>query len=148
LQPEFAGDRLVGRGTADLYDHNGRATISFKTDFSSTLAQFKKRIMTNYVLLYTGGFMPESEEDQAAVMTAWGAWYERLGAAIVDGGNPFSASKNVTEKGIGDGPVSTPAITGYTIISADSLDAAVQQAQDHPHVKYGGQVTVYETFRM
>ena len=28
--------------------------------------------MTNYVLIYTGGGMPESEVEQAAVMAAWG----------------------------------------------------------------------------
>jgi hypothetical protein len=104
--------------------------------------------MTNFVLLYTGSGMPESEEEQAAVMAAWGAWYERMGAAIVDGGNPFGASKNVSDKGVSDGPVSSPPITGYTIISADSLNTAVEKVQDHPHLKYGGQVSVHETFKM
>lgn len=104
--------------------------------------------MTNFVLLYTGGTIPESEEEQAAVMAAWGAWYEGMGAAIVDGGNPFGASKNVSDKGINDGPVSSPPITGYTIISADSLDMAVEKVQDHPHLKFGGQVSVHETFKM
>ena len=54
--------------------------------------------MTNYVLLYSGGGMPESEEEQQAVMAAWGAWYEKAGAAIVDGGNPFGAAKPKEEK--------------------------------------------------
>lgn len=104
--------------------------------------------MTNFVLLYTGGGMPETEEKQQEVMAAWGAWYQGMGAAIVDGGNPFSASKSVTDQGVNDGPVSTPPITGYTIISAESLDAAVEKVKDHPHMKYGGQVSVYETFKM
>ena len=104
--------------------------------------------MTNFVLLYTGGGMPESEEENAAVMAAWGAWYEGMGAAIVDGGNPFGNSKNVTDKGVGDGSVSSPPVTGYTIISADSLDAAVAKVKNHPHINYGGQVTVHETFQM
>ena len=104
--------------------------------------------MTNFVLIYTGGTIPESEEEQAAVMAAWGAWYEGMGAAVVDGGNPFGASKSVTDSGVGDGPVSSPPATGYTIISADSLDAAVAKVENHPHLKYGGQVSVYETFKM
>jgi hypothetical protein len=66
----------------------------------------------------------------------------------VDGGNPFGASKNVSDKGVSDGPVSSPPITGYTIVSADSLGAAVEKVQDHPHLKYGGQVSVFETFQM
>ncbi len=104
--------------------------------------------MTNFVLVYTGGGMPESEEEQAAVMAAWGAWYGGMGEAIVDGGNPFGASKNVTSDGVNDGPVSSPPATGYTVISADSLDAAVSKVGNHPHIQHGGQVSVYETFQM
>ena len=104
--------------------------------------------MTNFVLVYTGGGMPESKEERATVMAAWGAWYEGMGAAIVDGGNPFGASKHVSESGVGDGPVGSPPATGYTVISADSLDAAVTKVENHPHVKHGGQVSVYETFEM
>jgi len=104
--------------------------------------------MTNFVLLYTGGGMPESEEESAAVMDAWGAWYGRLGEAIVDGGNPFGQSKSVTDQGeIGEYIISPP-VTGYTIIAADSLDDAVAMAKDHPHLNYGGQVSVHETFQM
>ena len=104
--------------------------------------------MTNYVLVYTGGGMPESEEEQAKVMAAWGEWYGKLGAAIVDGGNPFGASKSISAQGVSDGPVSSPAPTGYTIITAESLDEAVAKAQDHPHIGFGGQVSVFETFQV
>lgn len=104
--------------------------------------------MTNFVLVYTGGGMPESEEEQAEVMAAWGAWYEGMGAGIVDGGNPFGASKSVTKAGVSDGPVGSPPATGYTIISADSLDEAVAKVKNHPHINYGGQVSVFETFQM
>jgi hypothetical protein len=105
--------------------------------------------MANYVLIYTGGEgMEQTEERRAEVMAEWGVWYERLGAAIVDGGNPFGPSKHVGADGVGDGPASSPPATGYTVISADTLDAAVAQVQDHPHIKHGGQVTVYETFQV
>jgi hypothetical protein len=36
--------------------------------------------------------------------------------------------------------------TGYTIISADSLDQAAQLAKGCPVLHSGGEVTVYETF--
>lgn len=104
--------------------------------------------MTNYVLIYTGGTIPETEEEQAAVMAAWGAWYAEQGEGIVDGGNPFGISKSVTADGIIEGAVSSPAPTGYTIVSADSLDAAVAKVANHPHLNYGGQVSVFETFQM
>ena len=104
--------------------------------------------MGKYVLLYTGGGVPETEEEQAEAMAAWGAWYEGMGAAIMDGGNPFSVSKHVSQSGVGDGPYSSPAITGYTIIEAESLDDAVAKVKNHPHLNYGGQVSVFETFEM
>ncbi len=104
--------------------------------------------MTNFLLIYTGGTIPESQEEGARVMAAWGTWYGRLGAAIVDGGNPLSGSKHVTAQGVGEGAVSVPPPTGYTIIAADSLDAAVALVENHPHVQYGGQVSVFETFQM
>lgn len=104
--------------------------------------------MSNFVLIYTGGpGMAMSEAEQAKVMAEWGEWYAKLGAAIVDGGNPFGASKNISDSGVHDGAVSSPPATGYTIITADSLDDAAQKAKDHPHIKRGGQVTVYETFQ-
>jgi hypothetical protein len=105
--------------------------------------------MGNFVLVYTGGMgMGMSEEQQAAVMADWTAWYGKLGEAIVDGGNPFGESKHISAAGVSDGPVSSPAATGYTVISAESLDAAVAKSKDHPHIKHGGEVTVYETFQV
>jgi hypothetical protein len=105
--------------------------------------------MANFVLLYSGGSMPATEAEQAAVLQAWGVWYDRLGSAVVDGGNPFTpVAKSIASDGtVRDGPVGTMA-TGYTIISADSLDAAVEQAKSCPVLQSGGQVSVYETFNV
>jgi hypothetical protein len=104
--------------------------------------------MTNFVLLYTGSGIPETEEEKANMMAAWGAWYEKMGKAIVDGGNPFGTAKSVSDEGVSDGSVSSPSVTGYTIISAESLDAAVKMVHDHPQLNFGGQVSVHQTFQM
>jgi hypothetical protein len=103
--------------------------------------------MAKYVLLYSGGGMPESPEQQAAVLKAWEAWYGQLGSATVDGGNPFTpAVKHINPGGqVGDGPIGTQA-SGYSIIEADSMDAAVAMAQGCPILQGNGQLTVYETF--
>ena len=105
--------------------------------------------MTDFVLVYTGGSMPESEEEGAKVMQAWGAWMEGLGEALVNGGNPFSPqAKTINSDGsVADGAVGTQA-TGYSIIQAGSLDEAVTLAKGCPHWGYGGQISVYETFPM
>jgi len=101
--------------------------------------------MANYVLAYTGGGMPETEEEQAAVMAAWGAWYESLGAAVVDVGNPFGPSMSVAADGsVSEGGAS--GLTGYSIVGADSLAAATDMAKGCPILTSGGSVEVYETF--
>jgi hypothetical protein len=106
--------------------------------------------MANFVLIYSGGgSMPATEAEQAAVIKAWGAWYDGLGSAVVDGGNPFTPNaKSIASDGtVRDGPVGTPA-TGYTIIKADSLDEAVAKAKGCPILQGGGQISVYETFNV
>jgi hypothetical protein len=107
--------------------------------------------MSNYLLVYTGGNgMPESEAEQAAVMGAWGAWMGSLGDALVDGGNPVSGSKQIASDGtVSDGAVGSHPATGYSIIKADSHDAAVALAKQCPIIGvHKGQITVYETFEM
>jgi hypothetical protein len=105
--------------------------------------------MANYVLLYSGGSMAEGEAEQAAVMQAWGAWFGGLGSALVDGGNPFSGqAKSIASNGsVSNGPIGTAA-NGYSILKADSLDAAVQLAKGCPVLQGGGAITVYETFQV
>lgn len=101
--------------------------------------------MANFVLLYSGGGMAESEAEQAAIMEKWGVWFGGLGSALVDGGNPFTAeAKNIASDGsIYDGPVGSMA-TGYSIIKAEALDEAVGLAKGCPIVESGGEITVYE----
>ncbi len=103
--------------------------------------------MANFLLLYTGGSMPETQAEQAKVMQAWEAWFHGLGSAVVDGGNPFTpAAKSIASNGtVSSGPVGTQA-SGYSIIKADSLDAAVEMARRCPVLQGGSQITVYETF--
>jgi hypothetical protein len=105
--------------------------------------------MANFVLLYSGGSMEEGEAEQAASMQAWGAWFGRLGSAVVDGGNPFTPrARSIASDGkVSDGPAGSLA-SGYSIIKADSLDAAVELARDCPVLRSGGQVTVYETLEV
>jgi hypothetical protein len=103
--------------------------------------------MTNYVFAYRGGGMPETEEEQNAVMAAWNDWYGALGEAVVDGGNPFGPSTSVASDGsVSQGAPS--ALTGYTVISADSLDAATEHAKSCPVLTSGGRVDVYETIQI
>ena len=103
--------------------------------------------MANYLLLYSGGSMPESEAEQEAVMQAWTSWFEKIGDALVDGGNPTSGQAKTIES---DGSVSDGSeigmASGYSIIRAESLDEAVTLAQGCPVLQGGARVVVLETF--
>ena len=101
--------------------------------------------MTNYLLTYYGTGMPETSDDQAKVLAAWQAWFGQLGSNLVDGGNPTSQSRAVSA----DGSVmdATSAPTGYSILKADSLDAAIQAAKGCPVlIDKNAVVVVSETF--
>jgi len=101
--------------------------------------------MASYVLVYRGGGMPDTEAEQQAQMARWGEWYNELGQNVVDGGNPFGPSKTVASDGsTSDGGAS--GLTGYTIVSADSLGEAADMAKGCPILDAGGEVEVYETF--
>ena len=101
--------------------------------------------MANYLLAYHGGGMPESEEEQARVMAAWEKWYGVLGAAVVDPGNPVGQARTVGSGGlVADGGGANP-VSGYTVLKADSLDAAVSMAKGCPILGAGGSIEVCET---
>lgn len=101
--------------------------------------------MAKYLLLYSGGKMPEGEAEMAAVTAAWESWFGQLGGAVADGGNPFSgASKAISADGsVSDGAGSA---SGYSVLEADSLDAATTMAKGCPVLQGGASIAVYETF--
>jgi hypothetical protein len=103
--------------------------------------------LANYLLAYKGGGVPESDAERDAQMAAWGKWFQDLGEAVVDGGNPVGPSKLVSDGGaVSDGAPS--GLTGYSVISAASLDAATELAKGCPVFAVGGGVEVYETFEV
>lgn len=100
--------------------------------------------MANYVLVYHGGAMPESPEEGAKVMQAWTAWFTELGDAVVDGGNPASKTRRIGADGSVSDDASGP--SGYSILKAESLDAAVELAKGCPVLAGGASIQVVETF--
>jgi hypothetical protein len=98
--------------------------------------------MGKYVYVYTGGGVPQTPEEGQKVMAAWTAWFESLGSAVEDMGTPFGQSAAV------NGSAEVKA-TGYSIVSAGSLDEAVGMAKGCPILENaGGNVEVYETVAM
>ena len=100
--------------------------------------------MANYVLVYHGGSMPQSEAEGAQVMKAWTDWFAALGDALVDGGNPASRTKTIGVNGSVSDDASGP--SGYSILKAGSIDEAVELAKGCPVLAGGASIQVVETF--
>jgi hypothetical protein len=104
--------------------------------------------MAKYLLAYKGGGgMAATEAEREAAMAAWGGWFGSLGPAVVDAGNPFGASTAVTPGGsVSDGV--SAGLSGYSVLSADSLAAAGELAKGCPVLANGGSVEVYEALEV
>jgi len=104
--------------------------------------------MANYVFAYSGGNgVAADEAERNAQMAKWGQWLGGLGSAIVDAGAPTGAAKTVGSGGsVDDG--GSRGLTGYSVVSAASLDSAVELAKGCPILEGGGTVDVYEAIAM
>lgn len=104
--------------------------------------------MTKYVLTYHGGSgMPEDPAEVERLMAAWNTWFEGMGDAVIDGGNPLGDAVTVAADGSTTSGQSVE-VGGYSLISADSLNAAVDLAKGCPVLEGGGTVQVSEALDM
>ncbi len=93
--------------------------------------------MSKYIYLYRGPVTPMQDmtaEQNAEQMEAWGKWIARLGASLTEVGNPFGTRTAVADDGTSPAPGD---LNGYSIVEADTLDAAKALADDHPFLTEG-----------
>lgn len=92
--------------------------------------------MARYILVYCGGRKPETPEQGAKDMERWKAWVQGLGQAVVNPGTPISGWQAVSAGGVADsgGPA---AMNGFSVVEADSLDAALEMAKNCPFTEQG-----------
>jgi hypothetical protein len=104
--------------------------------------------VAKFIYLYRGPATPISDrtpEQGAERQAAFGAWMEKVGAALVDVGSPFGASASVrddgTEGAAGD-------LIGYTIVEADDLAAAKALTGGLPFLSNGDGKCAVEIFEL
>jgi len=97
-------------------------------------------------LLVVYGPSADTEAERASGMALMAEWYRALGDALVDPGAPFTAARTVSDSGVGD--AIGPNATGFNMVQAESLDAAIGLAQKCPLLAHGRQVSVFETLPM
>lgn len=92
--------------------------------------------MSNYVFAYHGRKLSESSKEGDKYIEEWKAWVGRLGHVLVNPGTPLGNSKTVSAGGISDDGGSNP-LSGFSIVKADSMDAALEMARRCPHLEHG-----------
>jgi hypothetical protein len=103
--------------------------------------------MPQYFITYLGGDKPSSPEEGEQHMSKYRAWLSSLGDSAVSPANPLKDTSTVNS----DGTVttgSTTSMSGFTIIEADSMEAALLIAKACPFLDIGGSLEVSELMEM
>ena len=103
--------------------------------------------MPQYVISYLGGDQPSSPEEGKQHMSKYMEWLSSLGDSAISPMNPFKNTSTVNPDGSTDNGSKTK-MSGFTIIKADSMDAALSIAKDCPFLEIGGSLEVSELMQM
>lgn len=91
--------------------------------------------MANFIIIYhapTKEF--GSPEEGKAHQGKWMDWIQELGDAMVNPGTPLGKSMMVSSEGVSE---TDSGLTGYTVVEAADLDAAVEIAKGCPYLDMG-----------
>jgi hypothetical protein len=103
--------------------------------------------MSQYIITYLGGDMPATPEEGQKHFTKYRDWLSGMGDAVVSPANPFKDTTTIKPDG-SITPGSTSAMSGFTVIKADSMDDALQAARSCPFLEIGGILEVSELMQM
>jgi hypothetical protein len=97
--------------------------------------------MKNFLVLYNmppeafDAFNEVSEEEKEKDMDSWMKWMEAHKEDFVDAGNPVGLNKRVTMAGAAE---ERNEVGGYSIVKAESHEAACAIFSDSPHLDVAG----------
>jgi len=103
--------------------------------------------MSQYVMVYFGGNPPATPEEGQAHFAKYKEWLAGLGDAVVSPANPLKTTHTITpDTKVTIGGQST--MSGFSIVKADSIEAAVEMAKSCPFLEIGGTMEVSELVEM
>ena len=70
------------------------------------------------------------QQRMASGMKAWGDWMTNHKAAVVVEGGPLGKTKRTAANGVSD---TKNAMSGFTVVRAESHEAAARMFEHHPH---------------
>lgn len=102
--------------------------------------------MPQYMITYIGGDKPSTVEEGQQHYALYKDWLSSLGRAVLNPATPFKATSTVNPDGsVSIGSVS--AMSGYTVIEADSMETAVNAVKSCPFLNINGTMEVSELVR-
>lgn len=103
--------------------------------------------MKQYVLVYLGGEQPASPQEAEKHFSKYMQWLTSLGDSVVIPTIPLKDTTTVNPDGeIKDGGRS--AMSGFSIIKAESMEQALSIAKACPFLEIGGSLEVSELLEM
>lgn len=103
--------------------------------------------MPQFLITYLGGDQPSSPEEGQKHYAKYQEWISSLGSSAVSPMNPIKNTSTVNPDGSVT-PGSAMSMSGYTIIEADSLEPALENAKACPFLDIGGTLEVSELVQM
>ncbi|HKW71468.1 MAG TPA: hypothetical protein VJQ08_01430 [Candidatus Dormibacteraeota bacterium] len=89
-----------------------------------------------YMLFYKGPATPPNASHEG-----WRDWFTGLGDALVDQGSPI-VPRGLVMHNDGSTTESEASLNGYSVISAESKDEALDLIKDHPYLRLGTDYTI------
>lgn len=103
--------------------------------------------MKQYVFVYLGGSYPSDPKEAEQHYAKYMQWLESLGEAVVIPTIPLKDTTTVrSDTTIEEG--GSCAMSGFSIIKADSIKAALTIAQECPFLEIGGSLEVSELMQV
>ena len=100
--------------------------------------------MADFLVVYHGSVKDNpTHDEQMARMDAWLKWMGAISAAIKDAGHPASRAWTVTKDGTTEDAGANPA-TGYSVLTAESMQAALELVMGCPQLAEGGSIELCE----
>ena len=92
--------------------------------------------MPHFLFAYHDGMQPDPPQKTEVEIERWRGWFDRIGPAIVEPGNPVGAARIVSAEGVLDTGGVNP-LLDYNIIDDESIDQVIELAKACPIIGDG-----------
>lgn len=105
--------------------------------------------MKKYIVIYHAPKaamenMPFDPDSMKEGMKLWMSWAQKCGDGLIDLGSPLGGGQSLRKSG---SSASKREVVGYSILQAESMDAAKKMLDGHPHLHMpdGCEIEVHES---